>query len=231
MKTISHSERLGQKVERLLPMLGESIAEVMNHPHFRELYPELVILTHQGMRATAAILRAAAARCRELEGEDPLATPLAPYYAQQAREEDHDHWALEDLEVLGVPRETALRRMPSATLASMVGAQYYWVLHHHPVALLGHHDVREGYAPDVAIVEELMARTGYPREAFRNTERHCLIDRRHRAEVIELLDGLPLTDEHHAMMGVSALHTIEMGIQANHELLERAAGAKRRVRA
>jgi hypothetical protein len=27
---------------------------------------------------------------------------------------------------------------PSANVAALVGAQYYWILHHHPVALLGY---------------------------------------------------------------------------------------------
>ena len=27
--------------------------------------------------------------------------------------------------------------MPSPAVAALVGSQYYWLLHHHPVALLG----------------------------------------------------------------------------------------------
>src|SRR5204863_60824 len=84
-----------------------------------------------------------------------------------------------------------LRRMPSPTVASMIGAQYYWVLHHHPVAMLGDMMVREGYPSGVETVETLMARSGYPRAAFRTMERHAHLDLHHRDDLIELLDGRP----------------------------------------
>jgi pyrroloquinoline quinone (PQQ) biosynthesis protein C len=219
---ISHSRRLRQKIELLLPEMAAVSAELADHPHFRALYPELLVNMHQGMRASAALLRTAAARCRELAGTDPVAAALAPYYAHHVQEEDHAHWALEDLEVLGVPRAEVLRRMPSPAVASMVGAQYYWVLHHHFLAMLGDMMVREGYPASIEAVEVLVARSGYPRTAFRTLERHAHLDQHHRDDLIELLDGLPLQEEHHTILGVSALHTVDMVIQANRELLERA---------
>jgi hypothetical protein len=230
MTTLTHSQRLRQKIELLLPEAAAVTAELADHPHFRELYPELLVNVHQGMRASVALLQTAAARCRALEGADPVAAALAPYYARHVKEEDHDYWALEDLEVLGVPRAEVLRRMPSPTVASMIGAQYYWVLHHHPVAMLGDMMVREGYPSSPAAVEALIARTGYPRAAFRTMERHSRLDLHHRDDLVELLDGLPLQEEHHAIMGVSALHTLDMMIQANRELLERAPKVERKAR-
>ena len=109
----------------------------------------------------------------------------------------------------------------------MVGAQYYWVLHHHPVAMLGDMMVREGYPSGPEAVEELVARTGHPRAAFRTLERHSRLDQHHRDDLIEMMDGLPLREEHHTIMGVSALHTVDMVIRANHELLERASKESR----
>jgi hypothetical protein len=223
MTTIPHCQRLRQKIELVLPDMAESGAEMACHPNIRELYPEIVLNMHQGMRASVALLRATAARCRALAGGDPVAAALAPYYARHAVEEDHDHWALQDLEALGVPRAEALRRTPSPAVASIVGAQYYWALHHHPVAMLGDMMVREGYPSGPEAVEELVARTGHPRAAFRTLERHSRLDQHHRDELIELIDGLRLEEEHHTLMGVSALHTVDMVIRANHELLDRAA--------
>lgn len=218
---ISHSQRLRQKIELVLPEMAEVGADLANHPDVRALYPEILINVHQGMRASVSLLRAAAARCEELAHGDPVAAALAPYFAHHVHEEDHAHWALEDLEVLGVSRAEALARMPSPAVASMVGAQYYWVLHHHPVALLGDMMVREGYPSTPEAVETLVQRTGYPRTAFRTMERHSKLDQHHRDDLMELMDGLPLSEEHHVVMGVSALHTAEMVIQANRELLER----------
>jgi hypothetical protein len=230
MTTISHSRRLRQKIELLLPELAEVSAELADHPRLRALYPEFVVTTHHGMRGSAALLRTAAARCRELAAADPVAAALAPEYAHHAAEEDHDHWALEDLEVLGIPRADVLRRMPPPSVAAMVGAQYYWVLHHHPVALMGDLMFREGYVPPVEAVDTLVARTGYPRTAFRNLYRHSRVDLKHQDEMIAVLDGLPLRAEHHTILGVSALHSLQMAIQSFRELLERADAAPARRR-
>jgi hypothetical protein len=62
-------------------------------------------------------------------------------------------------------------------------------------------------------------------------ERHAHLDIRHRDDLIDLLDGLPLQEEHHTILGVSALHTVDMVIQANRELLERAPPTKVKARA
>lgn len=223
MQTQTHSDQLRQKIEIVLPELAASTNELTDHPNFRDLYPSLLLIMHQGMRASVSLLQTAAARCRELQEEDPVAAILYPYFTDHIEEENHAHWALEDLEVLGIPRAEVLRWMPSPTIASMVGAQYYWVLHHHPVAMLGDMMVREGYPDSIAGVEELIARSGYPRSAFRTLERHAHLDLHHRDDLIELVDRLPLTDEHHAIMGTSALHTIEMIIHANREVLEHVA--------
>ena len=78
--TISHSRRLRQTIERVLPDVLEVSAELADHPAIRALYPEILVNMHQGMRASVSLLKAAAARCRELEGGDPVAAGLAPYF-------------------------------------------------------------------------------------------------------------------------------------------------------
>jgi hypothetical protein len=225
MSTLRHSERLRQKIELVLPELVEVSTELVSHPNFRELYVEFLVTMHQGMRASVSLLQTAFERCQALADTDPVAAALAPYYGHHIKEEDHDYWALEDLEVLGVSRSEVLRRIPSPSMASMIGAQYYWVLHHHPVAMLGDQMVREGYPPQVELIDELVRRTGYPRSAFRTMERHCHLDIHHTEHLIEIVDALPLQEEHHTVMGISALHTIDMMLQGYREILERAADA------
>jgi len=44
--------------------------------------------------------------------------------------------------------------------SARVGAQYYWIHHFHPVALLGYIAVLEGRPPSPTLVEELIERTG-----------------------------------------------------------------------
>jgi hypothetical protein len=221
----SHSDRLRQKIELVLPELADVAVELASHPNIRELYADFLVMLHQGMRASVSLLQTAFERCQALADTDPVAAALAPYYGHHIKEEDHDYWALEDLEVLGISRAEALQRIPSASMASMVGAQYYWVLHHHPVAMLGDMMVREGYQSPVEVVDELVGRTGHPRSAFRTMERHCHLDIRHGEDLIEMVDGLPLEEEHHTVMGISALHTIHMMVQSYREILEGAPDA------
>ena len=98
--------------------------------------------------------------------------------------------------------------MPSPRVATLVGAQYYWLRHAHPVSLLGHMGVVEGYSPPPGLADRLQELTGYPRDAFRAIRRHERLDIKHKRELYELIDRLPLTPEHERLMGMAGLHTI-----------------------
>src|SRR5262249_33830914 len=67
------------------------------------------------------------------------------------------------------------------------------------------------------------ARTGYPRPAFRTLEKHCYLDPNHRNDFDQALDRMPLQEEHHAILEISALHTVRMAARAYREGVERAA--------
>src|SRR5262245_60784639 len=138
MNTISNSRRLRQKIEQVLPELDAASTAVVMHPQFRELYGEFLITVHQMIRASVPLMRTSFRRCLELQDTDPVAADMVPYLEQHIKEEmDHDDWMLEDLELIGIPRQAVLGRMPSPVIASMIGAHYYWIHHHHPVAQLG----------------------------------------------------------------------------------------------
>jgi hypothetical protein len=211
---------LRQKIELVLPELAGAFRELTSHPRFRELYVDFLVATHQGMRASVPLLRTAAERCRKLAPTDRVAAALVPYYEQHVKEEDHDWWSLEDLEVLGVSRAEVWRRIPSPTVVALFGSQYYWVLHYHPVAMLGDMMAREGYVPPPEVVDRLMELTGHPRSAFRNLERHSHIDKSHRADLIRLIDSLPLEPDHHTAMGLNAMQTVHLMAQLFRELAE-----------
>jgi hypothetical protein len=131
----------------------------------------------------------------------------------------HDETLLDDLALLGVPREAVLGRMPSPAVANLVGAQYYWILHHHPVAFLGYVGVMEGYPPTEELVELLIERTGFPREAFRTFSEHGELDPGHRDHLDRTLDALPLTEQHEQMIGASAIATVALATRALEEVL------------
>lgn len=151
-------------------------------------------------------------------GDDPAG--LAAYLELHVDEElGHDETLLDDLALLGLECEDVLARMPSPAVASLVGAQYYWVLHHHPVAFLGYVGVMEGYPPTDELVELLLERTGFRREAFATFAEHGELDPGHRDHLDRTLDALPLTERHEEVIAASAIATVGLATKALDEVL------------
>jgi Iron-containing redox enzyme len=166
------------------------------------------------------LTEAALARTRELPVKDPLAEPLASYLEEHVGEElHHDETLLDDLDVLGVDRPSVVERMPSPAVAALVGSQYYWIRHYHPVAFLGYVAVMEGYPPTPELIETLIARTGFPRDAFRTYVEHAELDPGHRDHLDRTIDSLPLDASHESALGVSAITTAALATRTLEELL------------
>jgi hypothetical protein len=104
-------------------------------------------------------------------------------------------------------------------VAALVGAQYYWLRHHHPVAFLGFVGVMEGYPPTDELVELLLERTGFPREAFTTFAEHGELDPGHRDHLDRTLDALPLTEQHEQVIAASALATVALATRAVEEVM------------
>jgi hypothetical protein len=222
MNTISNSQRLREKIELVLPEFVEASTDLVTHPRFAELYPEMLVSMHWMIRSTVPLMQATLDRSRQLAKSDAVAAALVPYLAQHIKEEmHHDQWLLEDLELLGFPRHEVLQRIPSPAVAACVGARYYWVIHHHPIAELGGIAVMEGYPPSLEVIDMMEEITGLPRAAFRTIEKHSHLDPHHRDELLETIDRLPLEEEHHKMLGVAALYTVESASAVYREILER----------
>jgi pyrroloquinoline quinone (PQQ) biosynthesis protein C len=164
------------------------------------------------------LTEAALARSRELD--DPLAAPLARYLEEHVDEElGHDETLLGDLELLGLDRATILERIPSPAVAALVGSQYYWILHYHPVAFLGYIALMEGYPPTPELIDELVERTGHPRAAFRTYIEHAELDPGHRDRLDRTIDTLQLDESHEVAMGISAIATAALAASSLEELL------------
>ena len=123
-------------------------------------------------------------------------------------------------------RADVLGRLPSSTVAALVGSQYYWVLHCHPVALLGYLMVSEGYPTAPSLVEDLIDRTGYPRDCFRMLAEHAELDPHHGEELDGLVDSLPLTPDLETLLGVSAMRTVGFMARCLEEVVEGVAGVR-----
>ena len=217
----SHSQRLRQKIELLRPRMRQAAGEVWNHPNLTELYPDFLFAIHSIIRATYPSMKAAAACAKGGAANDAVSAAMADYLAEHAEEEKgHDEWAIADLEVLGIKREDVWRRVPSPAVSALVGSQYYWMNHFHPVAYLSYIAVLES-PPSLDFLEETLERTGLPRDALRTWFFHARLDHGHVREFDHMVDGLPLTDWHHEIMGVNAFHTVELQARVFEDAVER----------
>jgi hypothetical protein len=218
---VGTAETLRRKTGLLLPELLAAGRELIDDPRIGALYPEYLFATHCIIRASVPLMEAALGRTESMAGSDPVAARLAEYLRRHIPEEkQHDEWLLDDLEVLGRARSTVLARPPSPTVAGLVGAQYYWIFHYHPVALLGYIALLEGNPPSLALIEDLIARTGYSRRAFRTLIAHAELDPHHRDELDETLDRLPLTREQTTVLGLSAMSSAHMLSRAIDEIAD-----------
>jgi pyrroloquinoline quinone (PQQ) biosynthesis protein C len=193
----------------LLPALLAAGPRLIQHPRVADLYVDFLLASHCIIRASVPLMEAARAQAEALQDDDAVAAALARYLQDHVPEETgHDDWLLDDLEVLGVERTTVLARPPGSAVAALVGAQYYWMFHYHPVALLGYIAVLEGYPPSMQLIQDLESRTAHDTRAFRTLRKHSELDPGHREELDELLDRLPLTRAQSRVIGLSAIHTV-----------------------
>ncbi len=210
-RKLSHSHRLRQKIALVTPDINITADALMNHPRLADVVPDYLFTLHCVVRASVPLMEAALEECDQRGSGDPVAVRLAPYLRSHIVEElGHDEWLLDDLAVVGVGRSEVLERPPSAAIAALVGSQYYWVHHYHPVVLLGYVAVLEGCPPTPQLVERLVSQTGYPRTAFRMLTDHAELDPHHRDELNEALDGLPLSPDQSALIGLNALQTVKL---------------------
>lgn len=218
---VATSELIHAKQRLLGGRRWDTGRRLQDHPEFAQLYPSFLFRSHCIARATVPLLQAAMARLEPLRGEDPAAPGLIDLLTGLAAEEEgHDEWLLQDLEALGVPRREVWSQMPPPTLAALVGAQYYWIAHGHPVAVVGYVFVAETAPPGKDGLESLIARTGLPRKAFRSLLAHSLLDQKHGGDVERALDALPLTEAHQEALGVSLVYSSNTFATAVEEIFD-----------
>jgi Iron-containing redox enzyme len=184
---------------------------LLEHPRARELFPQYLATAYQMGGPMVPLMETALGRARELCAADPVADGLAEYLERHIPEEMHSDEpggaVLDDLEALGVDVAGLRAELPPPKIAALVGAQYYWIFHHHPVAILGFLAL-EAYHPHAATLERLIEHTGLPRDGFRQLLLHSKLDVAHARELHRVLDSLPLEPWHERLITTSALQTI-----------------------
>lgn len=217
---VSHSQALRIRFELVVGPLAAANQRLFDHPDQPRLIPALLVLCHQVMRAAVPLMDAARTRARALG--DPVCPPLAAYLDEHIEEErGHDDWLLDDLAHAGLSRAAVLSRIPPPRTAALVGAQYYWVQHEHPVTILGYLMALEGRPLAPALIDEMQARSALPAAAFRTLREHARLDPGHAGALDRLLDGLALTRAHTALLGLSLAHTLLSFAHCIEDLLPR----------
>jgi Iron-containing redox enzyme len=218
------SSLLRRKIALARPPLVAAQRHLDQHPDPAAAWIAFLRAGYGSIRASVPLLETALDRARSLSPADPLAAGLVDYLRRHAEEErGHDEWLLEDLQSVGVAPAELLSRPPSGAVAALVGAQYYWVLHYHPVCVLGYLMVIEGNPPDRRSLVDLQSRSGLPASAFRTMLEHADLDGGHAAELADLLDRLPLSPDHDEALGLSAISTIAGLTRLLQEIADRLA--------
>lgn len=210
-KTLTNSRLVRTKISLFSTRLNQVAHEFWTHQDFAVVYQEYLFQSHSIIRASVPLMATALAACRsDSRAADPVLQGFGRYLERHiAEERGHDNWILDDAKVMGLDHRLLLDRVPSETARQMVGSQYYWIHHYHPVAMLGYIAVMEGTPPTTDFIEEVARRNRLPPEAFSSFLLHAKVDPKHRDDLDALLDELPLSSQHHAIIGLSALQTIE----------------------
>jgi hypothetical protein len=203
---LSPSESLKLKIRLAEPRLVKAVGQFWTHPRLSDVFPKYLFRLYCSMRASVPLMATARDRARVLAHDCPVAAGLVPYITVHMEEElHHDEWLLEDMEVLGLRRSEILSRTADPGMAELIGTLYYWVLYGHPVALLAYFAVSEGCPMSARVLDRVAERQGVPKECMRTLYKHAELDVGHGDEVYHLLDSLPISPSHDALLGITAI--------------------------
>jgi Iron-containing redox enzyme len=220
MYSATHSEVLWTKIRLAEGRLVSASNLFWTHPDLADILPHFLIQLHRVMQSGISLMRTAK-DCALSLPDDPVATLTAAYLEMHIEEEkDHDQWLLSDIESLGIDPAEVLRATPLPAVVSLLGAQYFWMFHMHPVVIFGYLIVLEGYPPLVHQLEQIQRNTGLPATAFRCLKSHAEDDPDHIDTLNRTLDDMPLTPDQSKYLALSAFHTIDAVASILEELLE-----------
>ena len=222
---LSNSDVLWSKIRLAEVRLHSVTQEFWHHPELAEMLPAFLVQLHRVMKGGIGLMRLARDRAREMK-DDPVAAITAEYLEEHILEEqDHDAWLLDDIGTLGISPQQVDDATPLASVVSLHGAQYFWALNIHPVAVFGYLIVLEGKPPVTSELDAIRLRSGLPDTAFRCLVLHADNDPHHLADLNDTLDRMPLTPEQEKYIALSAFHTIDAVASVLEELISLQAAA------
>jgi hypothetical protein len=204
---ITNYERIQQSIKFISLKTFHANNDFRNHPQFSDICINFIHMNHSVARATIPMMEEVI-RQAEVLPNDPVCAPLIDYMKQHIIEEkDHDEWYVRDLGAMGMSREEVFSRIPSPNIAAMIGSQYYWIKHHHPIAFLGYMGSVETNPPIEEVINGMIKDSGMPAAGFETLMLHAKIDIHHSKDIISLINNLPLTEAHLKIIEMSAFQT------------------------
>jgi hypothetical protein len=195
---------------------------LLEHARARDVYPGYLTVSYQLAIGIIHLMASALERARVLAADDPVAAGLVGYLERHISEEMHGDepggGIAADLIATGTDEGTLRGEQLRPTLAAAIGAVFFSIHHLHPVAILGPLEL-EAHQADTAQVERLIRVTGLPRAAFGQLLLHAELDVAHADELHRLIDSLPLEPWHEQLIGLSALQTMSLVIDALLEVV------------
>ncbi|NIO39544.1 MAG: hypothetical protein GTO41_04730 [Burkholderiales bacterium] len=224
IKGLPNSEIVRGKIRLFDQQLGLAAYNFWHHPAFPEVYREYIFQSHSIIRASVPLMEAAEQVCGlPPHADDPALQGFAEYLRKHIPEETgHSDWILDDGEAMGLDRNEILARIPGEAATHVVGDQYYWIYHYNPIALIGHIATLEGNPPTIELVEQVAKQHDLSLDCFSNFIYHARIDPQHGRDLNEVLDSLPLTEDHLALIGLSAFRTIGLMTNIMNEIVQSA---------
>ena len=221
MPSPTHSRQLRTKLRLAEPCLLQVSDRFWTYPRLPRIFPEFLFMMHSIIRSSVGLIGAAAESAGRRADSEPACRALASYYKTHAVEETHhDDWLLDDMIAIGMDRAQILSRLPSPAVAELVGAQYYWAMHAHPVSLLGYLAVLEGNPSSLMELDAIRKKHALPPAGLRTMIKHARLDPLHRDEIYAVLDDFPLTQQLAELVALSAFHTLDHLGLALQEILD-----------
>jgi len=216
----SNSEAIRYRIELMSGPRTAASDALWSHLRLNELFVWALVRTYMMTSATVPLMTAALQRAEELATSDQVAAGFAEYLEHHIPEEaGHDEQFLDDLEVLGMSRENVMAQIPWPSLVALLGMQYYWIIHRHPIAFVGYSAILEGNPVPLDDIRAFQERSGLPSDGFRTLVWHSEHDPDHSDELDAMLDDLPLTEEHLGLIGVNIAHTHKLLARSVHEMI------------
>lgn len=191
------SEPLGDRLLRVREQsrltLDLCFNEMLDRSDARERFICYMVQTYHYVSFACLLME------RMLAMRDRLPAEVASYLEQNLVEEaGHEQWVLDDLERLGLDRDSIQRSRPLRQTASMVGSQYFWAEQLNPAVCFGYMFTLERTAetPEIhrANIVSLGKRLEIEMEALSNYSRHGELDFDHQDDKIKLLNTVILDD-------------------------------------